>query len=145
MRCTTTSRAGFGRVGRVGLLLTCVMLACEVLACEVMACEVLASVVLASVVLVRAMARCGAGQLWAHGSADVGGARRLGARRCGARWCSRRFGVGLVWCMVLARAVWRAMGCVSLGRGAMRVRALVSRRDGCGRDAGWRDGRYPAQ
>ena len=64
MRCTTTSRAGFGRVGRVGLLLTCVMLACEVLACEVMACEVLASVVLASVVLVRAMARCGAGQLW---------------------------------------------------------------------------------
>ena len=77
MRFTTTNRTGFGLL----------------LACVVLACEVLASVVLASVVLVRAMARCGAGQLWAHGSADVGGARRLGARRCGARWCSRRFGV----------------------------------------------------
>ena len=62
------------------MLLTCVMLACEVLACEVMACEVLASVVLASVVLVRAMARCGAGQLWAHGSADVGGGRSSARR-----------------------------------------------------------------
>jgi hypothetical protein len=52
VRFTTTSRAGFGSVGRVGLLLACVVLACEVLASVVLATVVLVSVVLATVVLV---------------------------------------------------------------------------------------------
>ena len=45
VRFTTTSRTGFGSVGRVGLLLACVVLACEVLASVVLATVVLATVV----------------------------------------------------------------------------------------------------